>query len=179
MEWNEADIIKACKKQNRQAQMALFHKYRKQYHGLCRRYVNNTEIAEELLMDAFVVIFKTIQSHNGKYLESWMRSIVIHKAIDYYRKHKNDPVFHEIETVLIRKESQEQNNNVEAEDLLKLLHTLPPGYRMVFNLHSIEGYQHKEIAEKLGVSINTSKTQLHKARQKLKAMLKRGGYYGE
>lgn len=178
MEWNEAEIIEACKKQNQQAQMALFHRYRKQYHGLCRRYVNSMEVAEEVLMDAFVVIFKTIKSHKGKSFEVWMRSIVIHKSIDYYRKHKNDPVFYEIETELIKKPSEEQNNNVEAEDLLKMLHALPPGYRMVFNLYSIEGYQHKEIAERLGVSVNTSKTQLFKAKQKLQAMLKKGGYHG-
>jgi len=178
MEWNEAEIIEACKRQNQQAQIALFHKYRKQYHGLCRRYVNNIEVAEEVLMDAFVVIFKTIKSHKGKSLETWMRSIVIHKAIDYYRKHKNDPVFYEIETELIKKPSEEQYNNVEADDLLKMLHTLPPGYRMVFNLYSIEGFQHNEIAEKLGVSVNTSKTQLFKAKQKLQAMLKKGGYHG-
>lgn len=178
MEWNEAEIIKACKNQDQQAQMALFHRYRKQFHGLCRRYVNNMEVAEEVLMDAFVVIFKTIKSHTGKSFESWMRSIVIHKAIDYYRKHKNDPVFYEIETALIKRPGSTQNNNVETDDLLKMLHTLPPGYRMVFNLHSIEGYRHKEIAERLGVSINTSKTQLFKAKQKLQAMLEKGGYHG-
>ncbi len=178
MEWNEAEIIEACKKQNQQAQMALFHRYRKQYHGLIRRYVHSMEAAEEVLMDAFMVIFKKIKSHKGKSLETWMRSIIIHKSIDYYRKHKNDPVFYEIETELIKKPSNAQNNNVEADDLLKMLHALPPGYRMVFNLHSIEGYQHKEIAERLGVSVNTSKTQLHKAKLKLQAMLRKGGYHG-
>ncbi len=178
MEWNEAEIIKSCIKQDQQAQMALFHKYRKQYHGLCRRYVNNQEIAEEVLMDAFVVIFKKIKSHKGKSLEGWMRSIVIHKAIDYYRQHKNDPVFYEIETELLKKSTGEQKHTAEADDLLKMLHALPVGYRMVFNLHSIEGFQHKEIAKRLGVSINTSKTQLHKAKQKLQTMLEKGGYHG-
>ena len=178
MEWNEAEIIKACERQDQQAQIALFHRYRKQFHGLCRRYVNSEEVAEEVLMDAFMVIFKTIKKLKGKSLTNWMRSIVVHKSIDYYRKHKNDPVFLEIDTALTKKPSRMQNNQAEVNDLLKMLHALPPGYRMVFNLHSIEGFQHKEIAKQLGISVNTSKTQLHKARIKLQAMLEKGGYHG-
>jgi len=129
-------------------------------------------------MDAFIVIFKTIKTHSGSSLESWMKSIVVHKAIDYFRKHKNDPAFDEIEYVLDKKVELQAAENLEVEELAQMLYSLPAGYRMVFNLYSIEGYQHKEIADKLGISVNTSKSQLHKAKHKLQEILQRGGYHG-
>lgn len=178
MEWNLADIIKSCKKQDAQAQLVLFHHYKKQLLGLCIRYVNNREVAEEVLMDAFVIIFKTIKSQKGASFESWMKSIVVHKAIDYFRKHKNDPAFEEIEYVLDKKVEQHQSEQLELDELVKLLQCLPVGYRMVFNLFTIEGFHHHEIAEKLGISVNTSKSQLHKAKLKLQEILQKGGYHG-
>lgn len=178
MEWNQAEIIEACKKQDEQAQMALFHRYRRQFHGLVLRYVNHREVAEEVLMDAFIIIFSKIKAYKDQSFESWMKSIVVHKSIDYYRKHKNDPVFSNIECEESLQISQNGSSKIETEDLLKMLHFLPAGYRMVFNLHAIEGFQHKEIAKQLGISVNTSKTQLHKAKQKLQLLLEKGGYNG-
>lgn len=177
MEWNLADIVKSCKKQNAKAQLALFHHYKKQFLGLCFRYVNRQEVAEEILMDAFTIIFKTIKSQNGGSFESWMKSIVVHKAIDYYRKHKNDPVFDEIDYVMDKKVEEYQFEQLELNELVKLIQCLPAGYRMVFNLYSIEGFHHNEIAKKLGISVNTSKSQLHKAKLKLQKILMKGGYH--
>jgi RNA polymerase sigma-70 factor (ECF subfamily) len=178
MEWDQKEMIKACIRQDESAQMALFQKYRGAFFGLCMRYVNNREVAEEVMMDAFIDIFKNIKKYKDKSFESWMKTIVVHKAIDYFRKHKNDPVFSESEYELERQSSQTPYTNVETEDLFKILHTLPAGYKMVFNLHVIEGYQHHEIAKKLGISKNTSKTQLLKARQRLQELLEKGGYHG-
>jgi RNA polymerase sigma-70 factor (ECF subfamily) len=178
MEWDQKAIIKACIRQDEQAQMALFQRYRGQFFGLCMRYVNNHQVAEEVMMDAFLDIFKNIKKYKEKSFEAWMKSIVVHKAIDYFRKHKNDPVFSESEFLLEKQSAQTPVSKVETDDLLQLLHCLPAGYKMVFNLHVIEGYQHHEIAKKLGISKNTSKTQLHKAKQKLQELLEKGGYHG-
>jgi RNA polymerase sigma-70 factor (ECF subfamily) len=178
MEWDQEVIIKACIRQDEQVQMALFQKYRGQFFGLCMRYVNDREVAEEVMMDAFLDIFKSIKKYKEKSFESWMKSIVVHKAIDYFRKHKNDPVFAESEFILEKHSAQSPVSNVETQDLLNFLHCLPAGYKMVFNLHVIEGYQHHEIAKKLGISKNTSKTQLHKAKQRLQELLEKGGYHG-
>lgn len=178
MGWNQEEIIKACKNQNEQAQMALFERYRKLFFGLCMRYVNNREVAEEVMMDAFMDIFKGIKKYKENSFESWMKSIVVHKAIDYFRKHKNDPVFTESEFLMEKQYSHTPVSKVETDDLFNLLHCLPAGYKMVFNLHVIEGFQHHEIAKKLGISKNTSKTQLHKAKQKLQELLEKGGYHG-
>jgi len=177
MEWDQESLINACIRQEEQAQMALFQKYRGQIFGLCMRYVNNKQVAEEVMMDAFLDIFKSIKKYKEKSFESWMKSIAVHKAIDYFRKHKNDPVFSESEFLLEKYSLQMSYSKLETNDLLQLLHCLPAGYKMVFNLFVIEGYQHHEIAEKLGISKSTSKTQLMRAKQKLQEMLKKGGYH--
>lgn len=178
MEWDQNEIIEACKKQDEQAQLALFQRYKKQFFGLCMRYVNHKEVAEEVLMDAFIDIFKNIKRYQEKSFESWMKSIVVHKSIDYYRKHKNDPIFSESTFELEKQASSLSYSKVETDDLFKMLHSLPSGYKMVFNLYAIEGYQHTEIAKKLGITVSTSKTQLFKAKQKLQEMLEKGGYHG-
>lgn len=176
MEWNLSDIIIACKQQDKQAQMALFRLYYEKFLGICLRYLYKKEIAEEVLMDSFMTIFQKIDQYETDSFEGWMKTIVIHKAIDYYRKHKKDPILTEIDAKSDRVSFQKPNEQLEADDLMKLLDQLPLGYRMVFNMYAIEGYQHKEIAEKLRISVNTSKTQYLKARKKLQEMIKEGGY---
>jgi len=178
MEWNEQSIIKACQKQSKEAQKCLLDKYKNKFLGICLRYIDNQEAAEEILMDSFMTIFQKIKDYKDKSFEGWMKTIVIHKAIDYYRKHKNDPIVSNIESEEWRAPQKHQNNSLATQDLLNMLATLPTGYKMVFNLFAIEGYSHKEIAEQLGVSVNTSKTQYHKAKLKLQELLKKGGYHG-
>jgi len=177
MEWNLSEIIKACKLQDKQAQMALFQHYHEQFYGICLRYLYRSEIAEEVLMDAFMTIFQKINQYQKNSFEGWMRTIVIHKSIDYYRSHKSDPIFTEIESYSKKIPFKNPIQHLEAEELMNTLNQLPIGYRMVFNMYAIEGYQHKEIAEKLGISVSTSKTQYLKARKKLQEILKKGGYH--
>lgn len=178
MEWNQAKIIEACRKKDKKAQKALFHHYKKQLLGLCLRYVNSREIAEEVLMDSFIAVFRKIHTCNTATFEPWLKSIVVHKAIDYYRRHQNDPVFDEMDYVLDKKAETQPAQNLEADELVKMLQHLPAGYRMVFNLYAIEGFQHKEIAERLGISENTSKSQYRKAKARLQEILEKGGYHG-
>lgn len=178
MEWNQAKIIEACRKKDKKAQKALFHHYKKQLLGLCLRYVNSREIAEEVLMDSFIAVFRKIHTCNTDTFEPWLKSIVVHKAIDYYRCHQNDPIFDEMEYILDKKAETQPAQNLEADELIKMLQHLPAGYRMVFNMYAIEGFQHKEIAEKLGISENTSKSQLRKAKARLQEILEKGGYHG-
>jgi len=178
MEWNQAKIIEACRKKDKKAQKALFHHYKKQLLGLCLRYVNSREIAEEVLMDSFIAVFRKIHTCNTDTFEPWLKSIVVHKAIDYYRRHQNDPVFDEMEYVLDKKAETQPAQNLEADELVRMLQHLPAGYRMVFNLYALEGFQHKEIAKQLGISENTSKSQYRKAKARLQEILEKGGYHG-
>ncbi len=177
MEWNEDSVIKACIKGDEQAQLSLFLRYKERFLGLCMRYVNNQQVAEEVMMDAFLDIFKHIKKYKKNSFEAWMKSIVVHKAIDYFRKHKNDPIFTESEFELEHSVVQTPISQVETDYLFQLIHCLPAGYKMVFNLYVIEGYQHSEIAKELNISVSTSKTQLYKAKQKLQALLEKGGYH--
>ncbi len=176
MDWTLPDIIKACKNQDKQAQFALFRIYHERFLGICIRYLYRKEIAEEVLMDAFMTIFQKIDLYQTDSFEGWMKTIVIHKSIDYYRKHKDDPIFTEINHRSLNQAITKPNHKLHAEELMKYLDQLPLGYRVVFNMFAIEGYQHKEIAEKLGITESTSKTQYAKARKKLQDMLKEGGY---
>lgn len=178
MEWNESEIISACKKQDKQAQMALFQKFHEKFLGICIRYLYRKHIAEEVLMDSFMRIFQKIDQYKAGSFEGWMKTIVIHKSIDYYRKHKKDPIFSDLEKASYWYPEKPMGNHLEAEELLQMLSSLPHGYRMVFNLYAIEGYKHREIAEKLEISENTSKSQYHKARMSLQDKLRKGGYDG-
>jgi len=176
MEWNLPELISACKRQDKQAQMALFRLYHEKFLGICLRYLYKKEIAEEVLMDSFMTIFQKIDQYKSDSFEGWMKTIVIHKAIDYYRKHKKDPILTELDNQSYKISFQRPNQKLETEDLKNLLDQLPMGYRLVFNMYAIEGYQHKEIAKKLKISVSTSKTQYLKARKKLQEMMKKGGY---
>ncbi|OYT16398.1 MAG: RNA polymerase subunit sigma-70 [Bacteroidetes bacterium 4572_77] len=176
MEWKEQRIIKSCQKQDKKAQKLLLQKYKNKFLGICLRYVNHQEIAEEILMDSFMTIFQKINTYKKNSFEGWMKTIVIHKAIDYYRKHKNDPIITNIDAEQWQAPKKHQENTLETQDLLSLLNTLPTGYRMVFNLYAIEGFSHKEIAAQLNISTSTSKSQLHKAKLKLQESLLKGGY---
>ncbi len=91
MEWNLLGITSACKKQDKQAQMALFRYYHEKFYGICLRNLYIEEVAEVVLMDSFMKIFQKIDLYKEGSFEGWMKTIVIHQSIDYYRKHKNDP----------------------------------------------------------------------------------------
>jgi len=140
--------------------------------GLCFRYVSDEMIAEDVMIEGFVRVFNKIDQFNedGSF-EGWIRRIMVNEALGYLRKQKNNP-----ESAM----SDEANNiadyaladqNLNAEELLNLIANLPMGYRTVFNLYAIEGYSHSEIAEMMGITESTSKSQLHRARALLQKMV--------
>lgn len=145
-------------------QKALFEKYAGKMLAVCRRYMVIKADAEDVLQDGFVKIFTHISSLNEEnHLEAWMRKIFVTTAISKLRKQKVR-MTDEIDS--IESVSTENNgiNHLENKDLQEIICGLPNGYRVVFNLYAMEGYSHKEIAELLHISENTSRTQYHKAR---------------
>jgi RNA polymerase sigma-70 factor (ECF subfamily) len=165
---NEKSLIKKAIDNNREAQQQLFEQYSPKMLGVCRQYVKDLHHAEDLLLQGFLKVFKNLYrfKHEGSF-EGWIRRIMVNTCISYLRK-KNlvdlsdeDYVFNDAAT--------ESLENTSVEDIQKLIDKLPEGYKMVFNLFAIEGYKHSEIAEKLGVSESTSKSQLFKARKLLQA----------
>jgi RNA polymerase sigma factor (sigma-70 family) len=169
----EQEIINGCLKRKRKAQKILFERYHASLMGICMRYAKNKSEAEDILLMGFTRIFQKIESYSSKgSFEGWLRRIVINVAIDNFRKNKKNYYFETLEDSSFNSEyANYVPDNFALEDILKTVQSLPNGYRMVFNLFAIEGYSHKEIAELLGVSESTSKTQYLKARQKLQSML--------
>jgi len=172
---NEEEILIGCQANNENAQKYLFDRYSRIMTGVCMRYADSYEEAQDIVQDAFIKVFKKIETFSGKgSLEGWIRRIMINTALDYLRSIKNER-FHldvdEVEFLLHKKEMIVES--LQAQDLLKIIRTLPVGYRTVFNLYAIEGFSHKEIAKQLNISENTSKSQYSRARSLLQKKLEK------
>jgi len=171
---SEANIISRCKKQDRVAQKALYEKYSPLFYCICKRYIKNATEAEDLLVESFYKIFSKIDQFKGEgSFEGWMKRIVINEALMRIRKQHNLNLHVDIEKAYELKEEAVAIDNLQYNEILELIKELPNGYRTVFNLYVIEGYKHREIAEKLDISINTSKSQLILAKKKLRDLYKK------
>ena len=168
----ETELIIACKKQNAKAQRALYDKHASHMLGLCKRYIKGEMEAEDVMIKGFMKVFTKIDLFAGKgSFEGWMKRIMINEALGYIRKNKSMYLEMEIEAADKEPDFDTLSTELEAMDLLKMVNGLPSGYRTIFNLYAIEGYSHKEIAELLGISENTSKSQLSRARMHLQKKL--------
>jgi RNA polymerase sigma-70 factor (ECF subfamily) len=170
----EKDLIAACKQQDRRAQKALYERYAPVMMGVCRRYVKGEEEAEDVLVEGFYKVLTKIDTYNGEgSFEGWIRRIMINEALMHLRKNQHFRHLEEINPNLDLQESPGIVEEIMAGEILELLDQLPPGYRTVFNLYVVEGYKHREIADELGISINTSKSQLILAKQRMEDLMKK------
>lgn len=143
------------------------------FYGLCLRYIKQREIAEDVLMEGFFKVFDKLHTYKGQgSFEGWMRRIIVNEALMHLRKQKHLFVSTEINALPIRAVDLTIEDELAAQDILNLLEALPTGYRTVFNLYVIEGFKHREIAEMLDISINTSKSQLILAKKRLRQLVK-------
>ncbi len=170
---NTSELIKEAKHGSAAAQKCLFDLLADKMLMVCRRYVKNTEDAEELLLDGFYKFFKKLSSFNYQgdaALYVWLKKIMINECLMFLRK-KN--VFNMVtETTAEEIPLQEEAlDNLSAAEIFNLIVRLPVGYRTVFNLYVIEGMPHMEIASLLGIAEGTSKSQLSKAKILLQKML--------
>lgn len=172
----EQTLIERLKEQDRSAQRWLYDRYSPVMFAVCRRYLRRREDAEEALVSGFYKVFAQIQtfSATGSF-EGWIRRIMVNEALMLLRK-AQPLVFPGDE---FQAPDQQDSFSVEADlsarEILALLDELPTGYRTVFNLYVLEGFKHHEIAETLGISINTSKSQLILAKEKMRTLLKLKG----
>jgi RNA polymerase sigma-70 factor (ECF subfamily) len=158
--------LKACINGDRKAQKQLYEKFAPRLFGTCLRYAKNSTDAEDILQEGFIKIFKYLNDfRNEGHLEGWMRKIMVTTALNFYKRksllNKNIDLDN-INPVSVTE--PDAVSMLSKEELLSLVQQLPDGYRIVFNLYSIEGYSHKKIGEMLNISINTSKSQLARAR---------------
>lgn len=165
-------LIQKCRQSERQAQHELYAKYASKMHAISLRYVKDEAEAEDVTITAFVKIFEKINQYKGEgSFEGWMRRVVVNQALGYIRKNKSMYLEVDIEKADYEPDYSTLGTQLEAEDLLNLVQQLPIGYQTVFNLYAIEGYSHKEISDQLGITENTSKSQLSRARALLQKKL--------
>jgi RNA polymerase sigma factor (sigma-70 family) len=171
--YSEEDILRGCKKKKRQYQEILYRKYARKMYGICLSYSGDRDLAQDILQDAFVKIFKKIKDFKKEgSLEGWMSRIVSNTAIDHLRKRTREHKYI-TDKEEVREEIYEPDaiENMKAQDVLDLVAKLPDGARMIFNLYALEGYTHKEIAAKLNIAEGTSKSQFNRARKMLMSLL--------
>ena len=170
---NEEILVKKCIEGDNRAQKKLFDLFAPKLFGVCLRYMKDHDLAQDTLQDGFVKIFTKLSDYNGKgSFEGWMRRITVNTCLDQLRKDQKLKVNTPIDDVsFLVKDNHWIEEELTAKDLLKLVESLPDGYRVVFNMFAIEGYSHKEIAERLNVSENTSKSQFSRAKSHLRKKL--------
>ncbi len=166
---NEEKLIKRCLENDSNAQAELYRFFAPKMFGICLRFTRNKMEAEDVLQDGFIKIFTYLKDFkNEGSLEGWIRRTMINTAINFYKKNLKKMNEMDIDHTDIPNADEETAiDRMSNDELLKLVQALPDGYRMVFNLSVIEGYTHKEIADYLDISENTSKSQLSRARNVL------------
>lgn len=170
------NIIKGCLKGDRKCQEQLYKMFSTRMFGLCLKYANNYDDACDILQEGFIKVYRKLDQFSGKgSFEGWIRRIMINTALERYRSQLH--MYPLTDNIGTRDEMmyEEVFEKLSADDLIKLVQELPPRYRMVFNMYAIEGYPHKEIAETLGITVGTSKSNLSRARDILQKKVKR--YY--
>ena len=170
---DEYALVEGCRRQDRVVQRLLYERYAGKLFVVCKRYVKDVDEAEDVLQDAFVKIFRHIDTFRFECpLEAWLKRIAINTALKFLRKQKPwEAMSNERadvqEMASILPQADESLPTLNYQYLLQLVQELPPGCRMVFNLYAIEGYNHPEIAKLLDIAEGTSKSQYARARDLL------------
>lgn len=170
-----SELIEKCKKNDKLSYEYLYKKYYRVLYGIALRYSRTTFEAEDIIQESFIKVFKNIQTFNNQgSFEGWIKRIVQHTAINHYRsnlKFYQNSEYGEHEYSIEDGSFDSLFDAFETKEIITLLNQLPEGYRMVINLFCIDGYNHKEIAELLNISVGTSKSQLFKAKEFLKQII--------
>lgn len=172
---DEFSLVNESIKGSAIAQKKLFEKFAPKMLFVCLRYCKDRQDAEDVLQDGFIKMFTSLDKYkfDGSF-EGWLRRIMVNTCLDFLRKQKQMGDFTSMDDVAFKLEdASSAQNELEVEDLMKLIQKLPKGYQVVFNLFAIEGYSHKEIADLLGISEDTSKSQYFRAKAFLRNALEK------
>ena len=170
----ESQLIAALKRGEGRAHKVVYERFSGKMMAVCTRYCANRADAEEVMLDGFMRVFEKIgQFREDGSFEGWMRRVMVTESLMFLRKNKQWRQEIPIDDVIVEPDYDWADTAVNENDLLRIVNQLPDGYRTVFNLYAIEGYAHAEIAEMLGISEGTSKSQLSRARTMLQANLKK------
>ena len=171
---SESDLIQGCLDGNRQMQEILYKKFSSKMYSVCLRYSGNIEDANDLLQEGFIKIFRNLEKFRGDgSFEGWIRRIFVNTSIEHFRKKVKLYNVTEVQENTIEDVELNILDSMAEKDIIFLVNELAPGYKAVFNMHVIEGYSHKEIADILGITEGTSKSQLARAKGVLKKSLEK------
>jgi RNA polymerase sigma-70 factor (ECF subfamily) len=166
----ETKIIKLAAENNRQAQQQIYSRFSSKMLSVCRQYIKDIQLAEDVMITAFMKVFTNLSKfeHKGSF-EGWIRRIMVNECISYLRVQKK--VKFAEDEFFVEEGFNEIDSQFTVEQIQYLIDSLPDGYKMVFNLYAIEGYKHNEIAKMLGINEGTSKSQLSHARKMLQTQI--------
>ena len=166
--------LQACLHGDRIAQKQFFERFKGRMFALCLRYANSREDAEDVLQEGFVKVFRDLKQYTGAgNFEGWMRKVFVNTALQHLQRQKKSLVTLELDGQDFPDDEPEPylGDQPPAKNMIRILQQLPPGFRTIFNLHVLEGYSHPEIADILGISVGTSKSQLLRAKAHFKKLL--------
>jgi RNA polymerase sigma-70 factor (ECF subfamily) len=170
---SDADLIEGCRREDRKMQYELYQRFAPKMYGVCLRYAGNSEEAEDILQEGFIKVFRKIGSFRGEgSFEGWIRRIFVNTAIEHFRRKTYLQPITEKEENTVEAQYLSVLDSLAERDIISLVQQLSPGYRTVFNMYVVEGYTHKQIAEMLGISEGTSKSQLSRAKLILQDLVK-------
>ncbi|MEE9371688.1 MAG: sigma-70 family RNA polymerase sigma factor [Saprospiraceae bacterium] len=162
------DLIEGCLRQDPKSQRGLYEKYRQSWFMTCLRYARNRMEADDIFQDGLMNVFKNLKQFDAKKaaFSTWSHRVMVNAALQYLRKWNQIDNLSLSESYVAEPIVEEDiNDKMNAQELIKMIQKLPVGYRIVFNMYVLEGYKHKEIADILGITVSTSKTQLFKAKK--------------
>ena len=166
-------LLKECKRGKAGSQEELYRRFASAMYGLCLQYASNEEDAQDIMQDGFIKVFaKLDQVKTPAALPGWIRRVMINTALEKYRSQVILQRVAEVREVQHEESGEDALERITCEELVALIQTLTPRYRMVFNLYAIEGYSHQEISEELGISVGTSKSNLSRARSILQEKIR-------
>lgn len=171
----DEQLLQGCIEKNLTAQKQLYDRFAKKMMGVCLRYASCNDEAQDILQDGFIKVFERITSYKASgSLEGWIKKVIVNTALDNYRKRKHERELLEIDINDTHYSSSYNDgpDAISAKELLGIIQQLPSGYRTVFNLYAIEGYDHREISEILSISESTSKSQYSRAKAHLQKMVR-------
>jgi RNA polymerase sigma factor (sigma-70 family) len=162
---SESDLIVGCLAGDRRFQEQLYTRYSGKMYAVCLRYAANADDAQDLLQEGFIKVFKNLDKFRGEgSFEGWVRRVFVNTSIEHFRRKVNVNSIGDREELVMEDLSATALDRLAEKDIIALIQELSDGYRTVFNLYVVEGYSHKEIADMLGISEGTSKSQLARAK---------------
>ena len=174
MDKNDTLLVKEILAGNRQAERALYERHEQYWFRLCLRYGKNRMEAQDILQEGLIGVFRDLPQFDPSRgaFRGWSNRVVVNAALRFLKKNQWQQSFVDLDEVGEEADlSEDILGQINAKELVQLIQKLPVGYRLVFNMYVIEGFNHREIAEKLNIAVGTSKSQLAKAKRKLREEL--------